>query len=76
MDRIIEETLYPSEEIKAGKAELLCGNWLKDIIKAFKSCAEEQDVELPGGYATSTFLCYFLTFSSRFQYTELVHCHH
>ena len=54
MDWIIEETLSLSEEIKAGKAELLCGNWLKDMIEALKSC-EEQDVELPGGYATSTF---------------------
>ena len=55
MDGIIEETLSLSEEIKAGKAALLYGNWLKDMIKALEGCAEEQDVELPGGYATSTF---------------------
>lgn len=66
MDGIVGETLSPSEEIKAGEAELLRGNWLVDTIEALKRRAEEREVELPGTLATSAFAVPFSYVQFRF----------
>lgn len=59
MDGIVGDMLSPSEELKAGKAELLRGDWLQDMIKALKTRAEERDVELPGTHTAVTSVLQF-----------------